>query len=69
LPPVATLLALQAAAANPMAMFDTMKTQIANQGLYMGTFYAIQVRHGHANPLLAGAGWPCVIELTSGCVD
>jgi len=56
MPPVATLLALQAAAANPMAMFDTMKTQIANQGLYMGTFYAIQVRQGTRDACEAGVG-------------
>jgi len=65
--PVSTLFALQAAAANPMAMFDTMKTQIANQGLYMGTFYAIQVRR-QKGLMSAGAGLRQAIELTSGYI-
>ena len=33
-----------AAAANPMAAMDTMKVQVVNQGVFIGLFYAIQVR-------------------------
>ena len=33
-----------AAAANPMAAMDQMKVQVVNQGVFIGLFYAIQVR-------------------------